>query len=132
MLTTTCIVQNSVSLSEVDSDNCGKVMLFHAGVWGAVTGDSFDDESAAIVCRQMGLTGGKGLKKYTWTWERRDRIWMDDVHCAGTEASLAECAFNGWGKWVHASWDMFQARPETVSLAYACCNQVTVCVLPFV
>ena len=27
-----------------------------------------------------------------------DEFWLDDVQCMGTEASIAECPHNGWGK----------------------------------
>lgn len=35
----------------------GNVYIYHAGRWGAVCDDSWDNEAAAVVCRSFNMTG---------------------------------------------------------------------------
>ncbi|KAJ8709781.1 hypothetical protein PYW08_009785 [Mythimna loreyi] len=73
----------------------GNVYIYHAGRWGAVCDDSWDDEAAAVVCRSFNMTGvatvggqyGETVEKY----------WLDDVICQGDEPFLSKCVFNRWG-----------------------------------
>ncbi|XP_053619425.1 lysyl oxidase homolog 2B [Plodia interpunctella] len=73
----------------------GNVYIYHAGRWGAVCDDSWDDTDAQVVCRYFNRTGiatrgGEyGVAK--------TKFWMDDVVCQGDEKYLFECIFSGWG-----------------------------------
>ena len=67
----------------------GRAEIYHAGEWGTICDDRFGPEDAAVVCRQQGyplavsfgLTFGPGAGP----------IWLDDLGCAGDEASLLDC-----------------------------------------
>ena len=74
----------------------GRVEIYHDGAWGTVCDDRFAADDAAVVCRQLGYTGGEAHRQAAFG-AGTGTIWMDDVQCAGSESRLADCAFAGWG-----------------------------------
>ena len=74
----------------------GRVEIHHDGTWGTVCDDGFSPQDAAVVCRQLGYTGGEAHRRATFG-EGTGAIRMDDVRCTGSESRLADCWFAGWG-----------------------------------
>ena len=74
----------------------GRVEIHHDGAWGTVCDDRFASDDAAVVCRQLGYTGGEAHRRAVFG-QGTGTIWMDDVRCAGSESRLADCPFGGWG-----------------------------------
>ena len=92
--------QSSGSLRLVDgsSSNRGRLEVYHNGEWGTVCDDYFSREDATVACRQLGHPAPRagGTFQYDATGGSGP-ILMDNLSCQGSEASLAECQFNGWG-----------------------------------
>lgn len=76
----------------------GRVEIYYNGEWGTVCDDSWDQEDAIVVCRQLrfgtdatAVSGGRGFP------EGEGQIWLDDVQCTGWEDRLDHCLTRGWG-----------------------------------
>ena len=50
-----------------------------------------------MVCRQLGYNGTVIATTDAEFGQGNGTIWMDGVICAGSETSLNQCPFNGWG-----------------------------------
>lgn len=77
----------------------GRLEVWHAGRWGTVCDDSWDPRDSAVVCRELGCGGARqpdpSAGRFGWG---SGPIWLDDVRCVGTEASLLDCPAAPWGK----------------------------------
>lgn len=91
--------QSEGDLRIVDGANprIGRLEVFHAGQWGTVCDDFFDEDSASVACRQLGYDAGVDHRFYGIAFPGVDPIWMDNVRCDGTESALIDCPFNGFG-----------------------------------
>ncbi len=84
----------TIRLDACRSDGC-RVEVFHNGSWGTVCDDNWGEEETSVVCRQLGCGGGTSSVQVFGGGS--GPIWMDNVYCGGSEASLEACSFNGWG-----------------------------------
>ncbi|MBZ3871221.1 Soluble scavenger receptor cysteine-rich domain-containing protein SSC5D [Sciurus carolinensis] len=77
----------------------GRLEVWHDGRWGTVCDDSWDTRDSAVVCRELGCGGPRqpdpAAGRFGWG---AGPIWLDDVSCVGTEASLSDCPAAPWGK----------------------------------
>uniref|UniRef100_A0A2A4J826 protein-lysine 6-oxidase n=1 Tax=Heliothis virescens TaxID=7102 RepID=A0A2A4J826_HELVI len=88
-------LEGRIKLTGGSSKYEGNVYIFHAGRWGAVCDDSWDDEAATVVCRIFNRSGIATVGGQYG--EATEKFWLDDVICQGDELSLSKCVFNRWG-----------------------------------
>uniref|UniRef100_G1LYL3 Neurotrypsin n=1 Tax=Ailuropoda melanoleuca TaxID=9646 RepID=G1LYL3_AILME len=76
----------------------GRVELYHAGQWGTVCDDQWDEADAEVVCRQLGLSGIAKAWNQAYFGEGSGPILLDEVRCTGNELSIEQCPKSSWGE----------------------------------
>uniref|UniRef100_A0A182NGU3 Scavenger receptor class A n=1 Tax=Anopheles dirus TaxID=7168 RepID=A0A182NGU3_9DIPT len=75
----------------------GRVEINYHGTWGTVCDDDFGVREARVVCRQLGFNGTAEVRKSVYP-PGAGQIWLDQVACNGTEASIEDCVHWQWGE----------------------------------
>ncbi|XP_066296790.1 scavenger receptor cysteine-rich domain-containing group B protein-like [Branchiostoma lanceolatum] len=65
--------------------------------WGTVCDDSFDMQDATVVCRMLGYRRAAQYHSGAYFGQGSGNIYMDDLRCSGSESSLFDCGYRGWG-----------------------------------
>uniref|UniRef100_A0A3P9DC25 Neurotrypsin n=1 Tax=Maylandia zebra TaxID=106582 RepID=A0A3P9DC25_9CICH len=76
----------------------GRVEVLHAGEWGSICDDQWDDSDAEVVCRQLGLSGVARAWGQAHFGKGSGRLWLDEVRCTGNELTLEQCPKSAWGE----------------------------------
>lgn len=89
----------SIRISNGTAPNEGRVEINYQNQWGLVCDDSWDLTDANVVCRELGYVRGasKALTVAEFGYGNLRTFFMDDVACEGSEQSLKDCPFKGWG-----------------------------------
>ena len=84
-----------VRLVNGPSNSTGRVEILYNNKWGTVCKYGFGWNAANVVCRQLGFPKATYFGHYFKAGS--GQIWINNILCQGSEASLANCSFPGWG-----------------------------------
>ena len=83
-----------VRLSGGFAPYAGQVIVYHQGVWGTVCDNGWDENDAAVVCRELGYPGVTMATKGSFYGYRLAKtINIELVGCYGNETKLSQCSY---------------------------------------
>jgi len=78
------------------SPDAGRVEVFHEEKWGTLCAEPSINLSK-VLCKQLGF--GRAIGIFTIAPKIKGTPnWLSGIECTGEEASIFECAHQGWGK----------------------------------
>lgn len=78
----------------IDRFSFGRLEIYHNKAWGTVCDDYFGYSDGTVVCRQLGFLS---VQSIVTSSRGTGPIWLDNLHCSGSESKLMNCPNNGWG-----------------------------------
>ncbi|XP_030832190.1 scavenger receptor cysteine-rich type 1 protein M130-like [Strongylocentrotus purpuratus] len=89
--------EGDVRLVDGSSRNEGRVEIYHDNEWGTICDSRWDDDDAAVVCRQVGFpTDHATAVSDAYFGRGSGRIVLENIRCFGTESSLSSCLSSDW------------------------------------
>uniref|UniRef100_A0A3Q3CPF4 SRCR domain-containing protein n=1 Tax=Haplochromis burtoni TaxID=8153 RepID=A0A3Q3CPF4_HAPBU len=95
-----CILFSGVSIRLAGSGatQCsGRVEIYYNNIWGTVYGNGWDLNEAEVVCRQLNCGTAIQAPLSSYYSPEAKQIWLYNVACSGSESSLTQCRYSGWG-----------------------------------
>ncbi|NXC53677.1 WC11 protein, partial [Aleadryas rufinucha] len=86
-----CIHREKLRVIGGENECSGRVEIWHQGSWGTICDDAWDVADANVVCRQLGCGSAVSALSEAAFGEGTGPIWLEKVHCKGTELSLWDC-----------------------------------------
>ena len=65
--------------------------------WGTVCDDYFDINDANVICEFLGFPGAIAAYNNAHFGEGSGSIWLDNLHCVGSETTPLDCPHGGFG-----------------------------------
>ncbi|XP_070551036.1 scavenger receptor cysteine-rich domain-containing protein DMBT1-like [Ptychodera flava] len=90
-------LEGGIRLANGEEEFEGRLEVYFNGEWNTVCDDEFDARDAAVVCRQLGYSGGEVQPQGRYGQGFKD-ISLDNVDCTGHELVLQKCGHRGWGE----------------------------------
>ena len=59
--------------------------------------DGWDLNDAQVVCDELDLGGAVAASHNAFYGQGSGQIWLDEIHCIGSESSIRNCTHSGWG-----------------------------------
>lgn len=87
-----------VRLADGPNRCAGRLEVWHAGRWGTVCDDNWDLRDGTVACWELGCGRIRPRVGKTHYGPGTGPIWLDDVGCKGSEASLSDCPARPWGQ----------------------------------
>jgi hypothetical protein len=75
----------------------GRVEIFWNNEWGTICDDYWDMADASVVCQQLGYPAALLAVTNGRFGMGSGPIWIDNVHCLGSESRVQDCLFGGFG-----------------------------------
>ncbi|XP_022097154.1 deleted in malignant brain tumors 1 protein-like isoform X2 [Acanthaster planci] len=72
----------------------GRVEIYYGGSWGTICAETWSQNAAIVVCRQLGYSGVRSARETFG--EGTGPILLDGLNCGGYEDGLGKCPKTSW------------------------------------
>ena len=94
---TSALQNGQLRLVGGETVNEGRVEVYYDSQWGTVCDDGWHFRDADVICKLLGYERASLIYNRAHFGEGTGPIWIDEIECPGSAASILECRHRGWG-----------------------------------